>query len=121
MVSSGLVLLMIPAVCLLYSGHGDNASGPILFRLPLITTAIVGCQVVFRRRASKMCGADLSSGISTGTLLPSPSQCTPLQMKRLKYRGMVELHPATRSEMLLLDLWEVLDRKSRNSCMFFTK
>jgi ammonia channel protein AmtB len=45
LISSGLVLLMVPAVCLLYSGNAESASQQKLFRLPLITTATIGFQV----------------------------------------------------------------------------
>jgi hypothetical protein len=45
LISSGLVLLMVPAMCLFYSGASDRRTSLTLFRLPLITAALVGFQV----------------------------------------------------------------------------
>lgn len=44
LVSSGLVWLMVPAMCLFYSGSSPRLSTLKLFRLPLITAAFVGFQ-----------------------------------------------------------------------------
>lgn len=44
LISSGLVLLMVPAVCLFYSGASNRRMSLTLFRLPLITAALVGFQ-----------------------------------------------------------------------------
>ena len=44
LVSSGLVWLMVPAMCLFYSGASPRLSTLKLFRLPLITAAFVGFQ-----------------------------------------------------------------------------
>jgi ammonia channel protein AmtB len=45
MMSSGLVFLMVPAMSLFYSGATSRQSSLKLFRLPLITAAVVGFQV----------------------------------------------------------------------------
>ena len=42
--SSGLVWLMVPAICLFYSGASARLSSLRLFRLPLITAATIGFQ-----------------------------------------------------------------------------
>jgi ammonia channel protein AmtB len=44
LISSGLVLLMVPAMCLFYSGASTRHASLTLFRLPLITAALVGFQ-----------------------------------------------------------------------------
>ena len=50
MTSGALVMLMIPAICLFYSGASDRSSALIMFRLPFITTAFVGFQVSRKHR-----------------------------------------------------------------------
>jgi Amt family ammonium transporter len=45
MVSSALVFFMIPGLCLHFSGISRPQSTLTLVRLPLITTAVVGCVV----------------------------------------------------------------------------
>jgi ammonia channel protein AmtB len=45
LISSGLVLLMVPAMCLFYSGASNRRTSLTLFRLPLITAALIGFQV----------------------------------------------------------------------------
>ena len=47
LLSSGLVWLMVPAMCLFYSGASTRLSSLKLFRLPLITAAFVGFQWYF--------------------------------------------------------------------------
>lgn len=44
LLSSGLVWLMVPAICLFYSGATTRLSSLKLFRLPLITAASIGFQ-----------------------------------------------------------------------------
>ena len=67
LISSGLVLLMVPAMCLFYGGASDRPASLKLFRLPLITAAFVGVQV---RADSQIPGPNLisSSGISGAIL-----------------------------------------------------
>lgn len=45
LISSALVFQMVPAMCLFYSGATSRLSSLKLFRLPLITAAVVGFQV----------------------------------------------------------------------------
>lgn len=45
MVSSALVFIMIPALSLIYAGMGSRSFAMTLFRLPLITAALIGFQV----------------------------------------------------------------------------
>jgi Amt family ammonium transporter len=47
MVSSALVYLMVAGISLLHSGLSDRRSAISLFRLPLLVSAVVGCQVRF--------------------------------------------------------------------------
>ncbi|PMD63003.1 Rh-like protein/ammonium transporter [Hyaloscypha bicolor E] len=44
LISSALVLMMVPAMCLFYSGASNRRSSLTLFRLPLITAALIGFQ-----------------------------------------------------------------------------
>ncbi|KAE9371133.1 Rh-like protein/ammonium transporter [Stipitochalara longipes BDJ] len=44
LISSALVLMMVPAMCLFYSGASNRRSTLTLFRLPLITAALIGFQ-----------------------------------------------------------------------------
>lgn len=44
LIASGLVLLMVPAMCLFYSGASTRPASLKLFRLPLITAALVSFQ-----------------------------------------------------------------------------
>jgi ammonia channel protein AmtB len=84
MTSSALVLLMIPALCLFYSGASDRYSALILFRLPLITTAFVGVQVSILSvpwSTSKLC-ADRDQWYLWGytlTFSPAPDPGPPIK------------------------------------------
>jgi ammonia channel protein AmtB len=45
LLSGALVFLMIPGISLIHAGSADTKSALSLFRLPLFTLAVVGCQV----------------------------------------------------------------------------
>lgn len=64
-------MLMIPAICLFYSGASDRSSALIMFRLPFITTAFVGFQVSRKHRDRSQTAIDVPSGISGVTPWPS--------------------------------------------------
>ena len=44
-ISSALVFLMVPSLSLIYAGTGNRTSAMQMFRLPMITCAVVGFQV----------------------------------------------------------------------------
>ncbi len=45
MISAALVFLMVPSLSLIYAGLGNRTFALTLFRLPMITCALIGFQV----------------------------------------------------------------------------
>ena len=57
MTCSALVFLMIPGISFFYSGLSDRKSAISLARLPLMTTTVVGCQVIFTTSCFTLSGS----------------------------------------------------------------
>jgi hypothetical protein len=79
LMSSGLVLLMVPGMCLFYSGESRRDMSLLLFRMPLITTAFVGflvscCSYITLFLAQLAVSATMPVRLLVAEVLPCPER-----------------------------------------------